>query len=202
MTAQTHAPASGPRPYLLARIGLLTGAAAAAALALLDLFTTVPEHDRIVDAADYAFTVDGFPLIGALLVSVAAIHSLHEGRDGRLGTLALILTTAGTIGFVPPLVASLFSADAESLGPLYLLSMLVSLVGVVLFAVALLLAKVLPWWAGFSLAVGWVVGGPVGEGGPLGFRGSALLLAAAYVAVYAAVAVVVSRRVRERAVSR
>ncbi|OPG04699.1 hypothetical protein [Microbispora sp. GKU 823] len=185
-SAKAH---TGPArlPYGLAQAGLLTGAASAAALALLDLFTSVPQHDRLIDAADYAFTADGFPFVLGMLVSVAAIHALHGGRDGRLGSVALVLTTVGMLGFLPPLAVSLVSGDAESLGPVYLLSMLVSLIGLVLFAVALVLGRALPWWAGPSLAVGWVVGGPVGEGGPLGFRGSALLLAAACLAVAFAV---------------
>ncbi|GAB3146089.1 hypothetical protein [Microbispora hainanensis] len=177
-------------PYRSAQAGLVTSAAAAAALALLDLFTSVPQHDRLADAADYAFTADGFPLVLGMLAAVAAVHSLHGGRDGRLGSVALILTTVGMVGFLPPLAVSLVSGDAESLGPVYLLSMLVSLIGLVVFAAGLLRARVLRWWAGPSLAIGWVVGGPVGEDGPLGFRGSALLLAAACLAV----AFAVSRR--------
>jgi hypothetical protein len=185
MTTSATQAHTGPArlPYGLAQAGLMTGAASAAALALLDLFTSVPQHDRLIDFADYAFTADGFPFVLGMLVSVAAIHSLHGGRDGKLGSVALVLTTVGMLGFLPPLAVSLVSGDAESLGPVYLLSMLVSLIGLVLFAVALVLGRVLPWWAGPSLAVGWVVGGPVGEGGPLGFRGSALLLAAACLAV-------------------
>jgi hypothetical protein len=46
------------------------------------------------------------------------------------------------------------------------------------FAVGTIRARVLPWWAGPALAVTWLIGGPVGEGGPTGFKGSALLLAA------------------------
>jgi hypothetical protein len=192
MTTSATQAHTGPArlPYGLAQAGLMTGAASAAALALLDLFTSVPQHDRLIDLADYAFTADGFPLVLGMLASVAAIHSLHGGRDGRLGSVALVLTTVGMLGFLPPLVVSLVSGDAESLGPVYLLSMLASLIGLVLFAVGLLRAGVLPWWAGPSMAVGWVVGGPVGEDGPLGFRGSALLLAAACLAV----AFAVSRR--------
>ncbi|MEV4299741.1 hypothetical protein [Microbispora rosea] len=104
--------------------------------------------------------------------------------------MALVLTTVGMLGVLPPLAVSLVSGDTEALGLVYLLSMLASLIGLVLFAVGLLRAGVLPWWAGPSPAAGWVVGGPVGEGGPLGFGGSALLLAAASLAV----AFAVSRR--------
>ncbi|NJC72319.1 hypothetical protein HC031_21745 [Planosporangium thailandense] len=190
MTALTATTAPQRTPYRLARAGLLVVAASAVLLALLDLFTGVPQHDRLVGAADYVFTADGFPLVLGLLAAVAALHSVQDGRDGRLGTIALIVTTIGALGFLPPLTVSLFSGDAESLGPVYLLSMLASLIGLVLFAISSVRAKVLPWWAGPVMAVGWVVGGPVGEDGPLGFRGSALLLAAAFVAV----AVAVSRR--------
>ncbi|MEU6428098.1 hypothetical protein ABZ860_19580 [Microbispora sp. NPDC046973] len=192
MTTSAPQAHTGPArlPYGLAQTGLLTGAASAAALALLDLFTSVPQHDRLIDLADYVFAADGFPLALGMLVSAAAIHALHGGRDGRLGSVALVLTTVGMLGFLPPLVASLVSGDTEALGPVYLLSMLASLIGLALFAIGLLRAGMLPWWAGPSLVVGWVVGGPVGEDGPLGFRGSALLLAAACLAV----AFAVSRR--------
>lgn len=187
MTALTTTTTPPRTPYRLARAGLLSCAASAVLLALLDLFTAVPQHDRLVGAADYVFTSDGFPLVLGLLAAVAALHSLQDGRDGRLGTVALIVTTVGTLGFLPPLTVSLISGDAESLGPVYLLSMLASLIGLVLFAISSVRARVLPWWAGPAMAVGWVVGGPVGEDGPLGFPGSALLLAAALVAVTVAV---------------
>jgi hypothetical protein len=87
----------------------------------------------------------------------------------------------GRIGFLPPLTASLVTKQTEALGPVYLLSMLTSLIGVIVFAVGTIRARVLPWWAGPALPVTWLVGGPVGEGGeggPTGFKGSALLLAA------------------------
>ncbi|MEV7804653.1 hypothetical protein AB0O28_17070 [Microbispora sp. NPDC088329] len=32
-------------------------------------------------------------------VSVAAIHALHGGRNGRPGSVALVLTTVGMLGF-------------------------------------------------------------------------------------------------------
>jgi hypothetical protein len=189
MTTFANTTAPTRTPNRLAQTGLLVGALSSVVVALLDLLTAVAQHDRLIDAADYAFTANGFPFVLAMLVAVAALHSLQSGRDGRLGTVALILTTVGTLGFLPPLVVSLINGDTEALGPVYLLSMLTSLIGLVLFAISSVRARVLPWWAGPAMAAGWAVGGPVGEGGPLGFRGSALLLAA----VYLAVAVAVSR---------
>jgi hypothetical protein len=74
----------------------------------------------------------------------------------------------------------------EHVGPLYPIGALVSFAGMVVLTVAAIRARVLPWWTAPLLTITWIVGGVVGDDGPLGFKGSALLLAAAGIAVAAA----------------
>lgn len=168
---------------LVTRAGLAVTAAAALILASLDLFTSVPQHTSSYAAVDYLFTADGFPFMYGLFAAVIALHSLQAGRDGRIGRIGAVIACVGFAAFIAPLTASLVSGDQQALGPVYVLAALTTLVGMVIFAVGMVRAHTLPWWAGPALAVTWIVGGPVGEGGPFGFRGSAVLLAAACVAV-------------------
>ncbi|WP_248960000.1 hypothetical protein [Sphaerisporangium perillae] len=162
---------------IIAEIGLIFGTLAGAVLAAIDLFATTSDT-TYTSPMDYVFTADGFPFVLGPLLAITGIHSIQRPRDGLAGRIGFAVTAVGLIGFLPPLVASLVTKQAEALGPVYFLSMLTSLIGVIVFAVGTVRARVLPWWAGPALAVTWLVGGPVGEGGPMGLKGSALLLAA------------------------
>ena len=78
---------------------------------------------------------------------------------------------------------TLVSASTDTAGPLYPIAMLVSLAGIVLFAVASYRAAVLPRWTVPAITIAWIVGGPTGEG--VIFRGAALILTAVFLAVLA-----------------
>jgi hypothetical protein len=83
--------------------------------------------------------------------------------------------------FIPPAIASLATGTEKSLGPAYMLGMLLSLIGIALLSVALARAGALARWAAVALPAAWLIGGPIGEGGA--FRGSAVILAAVFIAV-------------------
>jgi hypothetical protein len=169
---------------IIAETGLICGTLAAAALAAMDLFA-ITSDTRYTSLMDYLFTANGFPFVLGPLLAIIGIHSIQRPRDGLAGRIGFAVMAIGLIGFLPPLVASLITKQADALGPVYFLSMLTSLIGVIVFAAGTIRARVLPWWAGPALAVTWLVGGPVGEGGPTGFKGSALLLAAVLLAIAA-----------------
>jgi hypothetical protein len=80
-------------------------------------------------------------------------------------------------------IASTVGKDDQTLGPLYPIAALVTFIGMIVFTIASLRARILPWWTTPALTLGWIVGGVVGDDGPLGFKASALLLAAAGIAV-------------------
>ncbi len=76
-------------------------------------------------------------------------------------------------------IVTLASGTTDTVGPLYPVGMLVSLIGVVLMAIQWYRAAVLPRWAGPALALGWLLGAtPV-----LGSGGAFFILAAAFVAI-------------------
>jgi hypothetical protein len=162
----------------LAVAGAAVLAFACVALAVFDFFVTTSSTGHFGSTADYLYTLDGFPFVIGFVALVAGLRALHAGQDGRLGRFGFMVTAAGGAALCLCLAASLVTRSENSLGPLYPLGSLVSFLGVILFAVASVRARVLLWWAGPALAVSWVIGGPVGDGGPLGFKASALVLAA------------------------
>lgn len=175
-------PLTRPALRVPARSALLTAAAAAAATALFDLFGQPSLGDRLSTAADYTFSALLVPFALAALAVVVLLHRLQDSRDGRLGATGYLITAIGLIAFVPCAIAALATANDAAL-PSYPLAMLASLAGLILFAIGTARAGVLPRWAGLALAAGWLFGGPIAEGGPLGFRGAALILAAVYTAI-------------------
>jgi hypothetical protein len=182
-----------PAPPRTAAARLVSAGAALLTLACLvlayfDFFVTTSDNFR--GPAEYVYTLDGLPFVGALLLVVAGLRAVHGGRDGTLGTAGFAVTAVGVLALAACLLASVVTASENSLGPLYPLGSLISFVGVILYAVAAVRARVLPWYAAPALAVTWIVGGPVGDNGPLGFPASGLLLAAVAITL----AVLVNRR--------
>jgi hypothetical protein len=150
-------------------------------LAYLDFFVTTSDG-KFVSAADYVYTVDMLPLLVGLFLLVSGLRGVQSGRDGKLGTAGFVVLTVGLVGLTVTGVDSMITKDAQALGPVYVLSTFATFIGLILFAIGGLRARVLPWWMGPLLTIAWVVGGTVGDGGPLGFKGSALLAAAAGIA--------------------
>ncbi len=77
----------------------------------------------------------------------------------------------------PSAIASLATSGEQSLGPAYMLGMLLSLIGIVLLSIALTRAGVLGRWAAVALPAAWLLGGPVAP-----FPGAALILATVFIA--------------------
>lgn len=148
--------------------------------------------EGLVAARDYGFTFLLIPFAGAMVAVLFALHRMTGGRDGRSGQVGLVVSGVGMLGFVVAAVLTLATADASSGGPLYPLAMLATLVGMVLMSIGWVASRTSPRWVLPLLAVAWLFGGPVGEGtgGPLSFRGAALILAV----MCATVAVVLPRR--------
>lgn len=131
-------------------------------------------------ARDYVFVTLLAPFAAAMAAVLVALHRLTGGRDGRSGRTGLVVSVAGMLGFVSAAVLTLVTADASSGGPLYPLSMLATLVGMVLMSIGWVASKTAPRWVLPVLTAGWLFGGPIAEGtgpGPLAFRGAALILA-------------------------
>jgi hypothetical protein len=144
---------------------LLVCAVVDAIVAIVDLaMRPTYAGNHLHTAADYTFTALGLPFFLAALFLVASLRALHAGRDGRLGRIGFRLFAAGTAGLALSVPASLISANDRVLSPLYPLATLATFIGIVLFAVAMARASVLPRWAGPALGLGWIVAGPTAPG--------------------------------------
>ena len=175
MTTLTAAP---PRTTTrLATVGAALLAFGCVVLTFFDFFVTT-SATGFHGTGDYLYTADGFPFTVGLLLLVAGVRAVNRGRDGRLGTIGFVITAVGSVAVLICLAASLVTRSENSLGPVYVLGSFATMLGVLVFAIGTIRARVLPWWIAVALAVTWVVGGLVGDNGPLGFKGSALLLAA------------------------
>jgi hypothetical protein len=160
-----------------ARATLLTAAAVAAACALIDLLAPPSSGSHLSTAADYAFTALLFPFV---LATIAVITLLHRMQDGRLGKAGYIAASVALAAFIPCGIDSLATGNAQALGPVYILAILGSLAGLILFAIGSFRARLLPRWAGPLLPLAWLLGGPLATGA---VRGATLILAAAYTVI-------------------
>lgn len=153
-----------------------------AVLAIFDFFITT-SNGSFTSTADYVYTLDGLPFVAGLLLVVSGLRTVQRGRDGKLGRAGFLVVAVGVAAVFVCLITSVVTSSENSLGPVYVLGTFATIIGLVIFAVASLRARVLPWWVGPALALTWIVGGPVGDNGPLGFPASGLLLAAVAIAI-------------------
>ena len=101
------------------------------------------------------------------VVAVAGLHALQSGRCGRLGAAGSLITFLGytltaTVTAVTVLLGS------EALYSFRLIGGLAVLIGSILLGAMTLRARVVPWWCGVLLIVGFplgdVVDTAIGEG--------------------------------------
>jgi hypothetical protein len=159
------------------RATLLTAASVAAACALVDLLAPPSSGSHLSTAADYTFTALLIPFVLVVLAAIAMLHRMQDGKDGRLGKAGYIAASIALAAFIPCAVDSLATGNAQALGPLYILAVLGSAAGLILFAIGSFRARVIPRWAGPLLPLAWLLGGPVATAA---VRGATLILAAAF----------------------
>jgi hypothetical protein len=159
------------------RATLLAAAAVAAACAVVDLLAPPSSGSHLSTAADYAFTALLIPFVLAMLAAITTLHRMQDGKDGRLGKAGYIAASIALAAFIPCAIDSLATGNAQALGPVYILAILGSAAGLILFAIGSFRARVLPRWAGPLLPLAWLLGGPVATAA---LRGATLILAAAF----------------------
>ena len=162
------------------RATLLTAAAVAAGCALADLLAPPSSGSHLSTAADYAYTALLFPFVLAMIAVVTMLHRMQDGNDGRAGKTGYIVASVALAAFIPCGIDSLATGNAQALGPVYILAILGSFAGLILFAIGSFRARVLPRWAAPLLPLAWLLGGPLATAS---FRGATLILAAAYTAI-------------------
>src|SRR5918995_1048608 len=98
------------------------------------------------------------------LVAIAGLHALQSesGRYGRLGVAGSLITFIGYALIVVVAAVSIL-VGGEALFAVRLLGALAVLIGSVLLGAMTLRARVLPWWCGVLLIVGFPLGDALDE---------------------------------------
>ena len=169
-----------------AQISLYVGAAAAAALAAIVLVVPISSDDGAFHhVGDYVVTANGIPFVLAPAILLPALRTLQQRRDGRLGLAGIVAMGAGALVLAGMFVYGVIAATGGSLGPTYVIASVVTIVGLILFAIGSWGARLLPRWLLVAWPIAWTIGGTLPFWGP----GPVLLVAA-----YVAIAVVLPRR--------
>ena len=180
MTKSTSTPTSRRLPARQhPTAALLTAAALFFAIAVFDLVAHPTQQGALHTYKEYVLTATILPAVGAMMWVLSALHMRLGTHNGRLDRIALRTATIGLMGLAVDSVLTLTSGSTETVGPLYPLAMLTTVIGITGLAIAWYRGGALPRWAGPTLALGWFLGAtPV-----LGSGGAFLILAAAVLAI-------------------
>ncbi|MBV9002936.1 MAG: hypothetical protein JO304_28025 [Solirubrobacterales bacterium] len=160
-------------------VALLVAATVFAAIAVFDLIAHPGDQGALRTSAEYILTATLIPAPLIVLWVLTALERLHTGYESLLGRVGLRIAAAGLVALVIDGVASLAGGSTDAAGPLYPIGMLATLAGIVLVAIHWYRTRMLPRWAGPTLAVGWFLGAtPI-----LGSGAAFLILAAAFLAI-------------------
>jgi hypothetical protein len=149
----------------MVRWGGLAGAAAALMFLLSGILTLIaPPQGAPSSLGGYLLGVVLVAAFMLVLVAVAGLHAAQSrsGRYGNLGALGALLTF---VGYAVVLVAAHVTrlAGGESVIAVRLVGGLVVLVGSILLGAMTIRARILPWWCGALLIVGFPLGAVLEE---------------------------------------
>ena len=149
----------------MVRWGGLAGAAAGVMFLVSGILTLIaPPQGAPSSFGGYLLGVVLVVAFVLVLVAVAGLHAAqrHSGRYGRLGAVGALLTF---VGYAIVLVAAHVTrlAGGQSVIAVRLVGGLVVLVGSILLGVMTIRARILPWWCGALLVVGFPLGAVLEE---------------------------------------
>jgi hypothetical protein len=149
----------------MVRWGGLAGTAAAVMFLLSGILTLIaPPQEAPSSFGGYLLGVVLVVAFVLVLVAVAGLHAAQSrsGRYGRLGALGALLTF---VGYAVVLVAAHLTrlAGGESIIAVRLAGGLVVLAGSILLGAMTIRARILPWWCGALLIVGFPLGAVLEE---------------------------------------
>jgi hypothetical protein len=117
------------------------------------VFSSFGEHlIEVILVLAFAFT----------LVTIVGLHALQSQRYGRLGVAGSLLTLIG-YALIVVVAAITIRGGGEALFTVRFIGALAILIGSVLLVAMTLRARVLPWWCGVLLIVGFPLGDIVDE---------------------------------------
>src|SRR5215213_10594494 len=139
----------------MVRWGGLAGLAAGVVFLLSGILTLIAPPQMIAGSLSYYLIEVVLVVAFALtLVAIVGLHALQRGRYGRLGAAGSLLTF---LGYAIVLVSAHLTtlAGGEPIYFVRLMGGLVMVVGSILLGIMTLYARVLSWWCGVLLIVGF-----------------------------------------------
>jgi hypothetical protein len=145
-------------PHLI-RWGGLAGLVAGVMFVLAGIFILIapPQGGVFNSFGDYLSEVILVVAFALTLVAIAGLHALQSGRYGRLGAAGSLITFIGYTLILVVVTATIL-VGGEALYAVRLIGALAILIGSVLLGAMTLRARVLPWWCGVLLIVGFPLG--------------------------------------------
>jgi hypothetical protein len=139
----------------LIRWGKLAGVAAGVLYVLSAIISLFAPQQRVFDSfSDYLIEILFVVALAGTLVTVVGLHALQSGRYGSLGAIGSLIAFVGyALLFVAAAATTL--AGREALDAVFPIGVLAILVGSVLLGAMTLRTRVLPWWCGVLLIVGF-----------------------------------------------
>jgi hypothetical protein len=145
----------------MVRWGGLSGVLAGVMYVLTAILSLLAPQERVFDSfSDYLIEVIFVVGLAGTLVAIAGLHTLHGGRYGPLGAAGSLTTF---IGYALLLVAAVVTTllGREALDAVFPIGVLTVLTGSVLLGAMILRARVLPWWCGVLLIIGFPLSVPL-----------------------------------------
>jgi hypothetical protein len=142
-------------PRSLIRWGGLAGGAAGVLYVLSAIISLFAPQQRVFDSfSDYLIEVLFVVALAGTLVAIVGLHALQSGRYGLLGAAGSAVTFIGyALLFVAAAATTL--AGREALDAVFPVGVLAIFVGSILLGAATIRARLLPWWCGVLLIVGF-----------------------------------------------
>jgi hypothetical protein len=131
-------------------------------LAGILLILIAPPQRVFNSFSDYLSEIILVVAFGLTLVVIAGLHALQRGRYGRLGATGSLITFIG-YALIVVVAAVTILVGGEALFAVRLIGALAVLIGSVLLGAMTLRARVLPWWCGVLLIVGFPLGDVLDE---------------------------------------
>jgi hypothetical protein len=142
----------------LVRWGGGAGVATAVMFVLAGILILIAPPQRVFNSfGDYLVEVILVVAFALTLVAIAGLHTLQSGRYGRLGAAGSLITFIGYASIV--VVAAVGKlVGGEALFAVRLIAALAVVMGSTLLGAMTIRARVLPWWCGVLLIVGFPLG--------------------------------------------
>lgn len=143
----------------LAKLSGLVGVVAAVMFVLAGILTLIglPQTGYFKPFGDHLIAIILVAAFAGMLITIAGLHTLLSGHYGRLGVAGSLITFIGYAFITLVTVVSILSGG-EALHNVRLIGGLAVLIGSLLLGAMIIRARVLPWWCGVLLIIGFPLG--------------------------------------------